>query len=72
MSQATHTKTVWSPRLSREENLPRAPLPPRPRPLLGGCEFAGVVAVADGAGVAGSTAAVDEEVPGCGVGGDGS
>ena len=54
-----------------EVNLPRAPLsPPRPRPLTGGCEPAGVVDVVDGAGVAGSTAAVEEdEVPGCDAGG---
>ena len=54
-----------------EVNLPRAPLsPPRPRPLTGGCEPAGVVAVDDGADIAGSTAAVEaDEVPGCDAGG---
>ena len=56
--------------MSREKDLPLAPLAPRPRPLTSGSWPVGVAeVVCDGANVAvGAAAGVAAVVPGCGAG----
>ena len=56
--------------MSREKDLPLAPLPPRPRPLASGSWPVVVAGVIGGGAVVADGAAADvaAEVPGCGAG----